>query len=442
MDNNSHGYHQGPVRGGEQYNGFGNSNQSREEQASCNYQVTNGPDILVDYQNIDFEARCYGNIASFAHSATPKVSSSRCVYQSNGEVECVLGDIWKSLRNPYGVSVPLEKAALNPFKGPDRAVYYAPLLSGVNLTFAPTVPLEQRKELLTPEVSGSPLVGRDIRHVSSDCTTGLHWFEDQKPEQRMPMFDRMRALSQTNFAGVLSAKSTDFTPTSWFSILWQPIFCQNHTPKRSAGSFLVFYLVRPNPALHQVTALQNSDVPSPVFKCDRLSVDAFWTGEGDKVPVSKHQRDGSEGGEETSNPSQPSTRQEGESGSQSTQPHGVAAANVEGIGSSSGRGDSLGGGAGGGLLETASRGSSDGAVPPHCIPICGMVPLRARSDIWFNPVQDVATAGFTHICPLFLVVSAMQLMSTSDTWVSRWMEDYYFFMKHERFLADLARQSK
>ena len=71
----------------------------------------------------------------------------------------------------------------------------------------------------------------------------------------------------------------DYTYHSWFSVLWQPIYCLNHSPTYSCGSFLAYYLVRPPRHLFAQAAQTPLEGPVPFPPepyCWCCRIDSQW----------------------------------------------------------------------------------------------------------------------------------------------------------------------
>lgn len=154
-----------------------------------------------------------------------------------GQFFYFIRDLWQAFDMPYGVQIPLKGSVFHPARrqGPPQAlpvdhaslVFYTPVLSGFHI------------------IASSPSSSSRSDGVAAK-RQHFRWFETEKPEDRLPLYDQIKQLtSQTQFAPLNDLRNIDVDPRSWFAILWQPILCKQHTPQNSCGSFLVFYLLNP-----------------------------------------------------------------------------------------------------------------------------------------------------------------------------------------------------
>eukprot|EP00760_Papus_ankaliazontas_P035836 PhM_4_TR8043/c1_g1_i1/m.106631 len=66
------------------------------------------------------------------------------------------------------------------------------------------------------------------------------------PNDRPPLTQYMDTIvNSVSFSDLKDAWSCGFTFSSWISVLWYPIHCQHHTPQRSAGTVLTYYFINP-----------------------------------------------------------------------------------------------------------------------------------------------------------------------------------------------------
>lgn len=221
---------------------------------------------------------CSLSSSSSFTSSSPSSSSSSCLFF---EPIVSLHSIWKGFHFPFGCSFPLaQPVSLTRFGGEvEDHLVYIPLLSGFRIRFLKDSPaydylkLLQKKEkkqkmkkkkkdegisnLLPPPHEGahgwfrqdSPQEGeKDADGEEEEEDFGLlQWTAFERPDQRNMVVVQIDALirSDSRYSLLLSSNSSEVDHQSWVSILWQPVFCGNHTAKDSCGSFLAFYLLRP-----------------------------------------------------------------------------------------------------------------------------------------------------------------------------------------------------
>lgn len=213
-----------------------------------------------------------------------------------------LRDIWRSLHFPYGAAIRLDfPVSLSPFLPPEPEVCYEPYLSAVHIQphsyhqSPPRHPLggvpssiasEDEDGVKSQQVapgSAAAVVRHDRseppkttqQQTSSDAAAAAAtsdgrvascgaspvsssssisqtcspapfvWYAPERPENRRGLIDQIEILAETECNALLESNTTDLTFDSWFSVLWQPVHCHHHTPQRSCGSFLAFYVFRP-----------------------------------------------------------------------------------------------------------------------------------------------------------------------------------------------------
>ena len=432
----SNGQYQGLMgQAMENQNHKGKSNQ-HNQQTSPTYHAVGDDAFLVDYPDIPFEVANYGNIVSFVTSTTPKVVPFGAVQmlaggQSVFEPQFHLSDVWKSLNVPFGVSIELENASFNPHKAPDRAAYYTPLLSAISFTYASHYSRQRQNAAQGDTTSDDGVPMKDTADDSKEekgplDDIGMYWSTDAKPENRLPLWVQMERLASERFPGLLECRNTDFTHTSWFAVMWQPIFSHNHTPTKPAGQFLAFYLIRP-------PLKSNYQQGTAVFKCDlSTSMDRMLWAPVDEAEQRRRSH---------------SSEQEMELG------EGTVASKEGSVADSVGQPSSqpsnkLGSpatvSAGCNLIpeDAMSRGSSSDQYVV-CTPLCGLVPVRVRNDIWFQIHES--NGAYMYVTPLFLVASAAHMMLMQERrypiqWEASQVNDYYRSLRHEKVLSDVALQ--
>jgi hypothetical protein len=199
-------------------------------------------ELLCDYDEANVSGDWYGNISNFVRAITPSLpitphpghtaATSRCCYP--------LHLLWKEFDNPFGVEIPVQGAQMSWLRH-NESLFYMPLLSGFSFVHAES--------------------GERYEH-----------FVTAPPTDRAPLTQYMQNLISTKpFEKLASAHSCDFTFGSWYSVLWNPIHCQHHSPQRSAGIFLSYHLINPlrcsdtNPAISTNVA-SVLDVPSDILR--------------------------------------------------------------------------------------------------------------------------------------------------------------------------------
>ncbi len=111
-----------------------------------------------------------------------------------------LQDVWKFYDEPYGLSIPIKVA------NDEECVYFVPHLSGIQLY--------QQDSLL------------------------FELFENAKPDQRMPLIDKMESLIQDEevkrILWDMNVNELNWRK-SWFCIAWYPILCHHYTMNHLRG---------------------------------------------------------------------------------------------------------------------------------------------------------------------------------------------------------------
>ena len=75
--------------------------------------------------------------------------------------------------------------------------------------------------------------------------SGITWFNSLRPHDRAPLHETVDLLSHYMYPALTSASNSDFTFSSWFSVLWKPQYDGVISRKNTPGSFLTYYAVRP-----------------------------------------------------------------------------------------------------------------------------------------------------------------------------------------------------
>jgi hypothetical protein len=320
-----------------------------------------------------FDPLLFGNMVSLCEGISPRVVGSVCreFYPTTGEPSLAMRMLWETLDHPFGTAVHLmHPVTLCPHKSPERTVYYTPYLSGIAVRANTSSPYWSGKSKGASPSSSSTATAEETG--SDAAQPAFAWFERDRPDNRVPLTDQIRQLAKV-FPALTDAESTSFDHQSWFAVLWQPIHGHTHTPQRSCGSFLAFYLLRAPRHLFGST----SDAPGPasryadwdscIFRLDRFffGVD-YWAA---KIPWL------------------------------SSSPSHDAAARIAHLVPQE-------------LLGVSADDEWRRLPRQTCqcrVPVVGLIPNRARPDVWYLP-NDAQRSQFSFHAPLFLTAAAMQLM--------------------------------
>ncbi|CCW65111.1 unnamed protein product [Phytomonas sp. EM1] len=372
-----------------------------------------------------------------------------------------LASVWNSFNYPFGCLVPLSQVViLSNMRPPESKVVYTPLLSGFRIRFhdasaayAKLLALQRQesneKTNIKEGLNSLPSSPNGV--ISSSSPGLLTWSASERPDNRNGVVEQVEELARANeaFRTLLTATTADIDHQSWVAIMWQPVFCGGHTAKQSCGTFLAFYMLRAPRHIFvpfadkSAATCMNSSWDSPVFRVDHemLSFD-IWGFErryyvGRCTNPSFSATIGSEA-------RQPSVPQEVVSLVNPIENEGVEARNSMDPARDSPQSASGGGGLG---RETRRPFVGDGVsdfnygpdlLDPHAtnkqvlassstrqvrLPLIGLIFNRSRSDVWLcpsmiPPAEAMPGPGSlplpgpqrTYRAPLFLLVSALQLM--------------------------------
>lgn len=116
--------------------------------------------------------------------------------------------------------------------------------------------------------------------ADDESVTVLRWSASERPDNRNTISTQIEALMEADprYTLLTSANTSELDHQSWIAILWQPVFCGGHTAKEGTGSFLAFYLLRPPYQLFQPyvtrseSARRNASCTSSLFRADRSAI--------------------------------------------------------------------------------------------------------------------------------------------------------------------------
>ena len=167
-------------------------------------------ELLCDYESIESSSQGYGAIIDFFKVATPIVTLPR----RSAPATYTLSQLWSYYDNAYGFEIVLP-VPHTPFLPHTTKLFYVPLLSAVRIQ-------------------------------ASDGFKFEH-FVNAPPSDRPPLILYVDELEENYevFRNLNQYPISNFTSQSWYSVLWVPIYCQHHTPQRSAGTFLTYHWLIP-----------------------------------------------------------------------------------------------------------------------------------------------------------------------------------------------------
>ncbi|CUG89421.1 Hypothetical protein, putative [Bodo saltans] len=138
----------------------------------------------------------------------------------------------------------------------------APVASPANLSGGTNNTNSERKR------SGSSNTTHHSIPINGPATTlptaePFVWYAPERVENRRGLLEQVELLAETECSLLMEGSTTDVSFDSWFSVLWQPIYCHHHTPQRSCGAFLAFYVFRPARCLFQPDSTASVPVSAP-----------------------------------------------------------------------------------------------------------------------------------------------------------------------------------
>lgn len=451
------------------------------------YELLLGSDSLCDWHDLPVCEAAYGNVVQFFEAAAPRVPLCRSNKRSRGQHRIpaasspphtcvvpspaaaqvqmapiaaatqpapmyVLKELWKRFDFPFGCEIPVKGVALNPMKPMDNALFYVPLLSALHFTVAANSLYDGKIKLPTHSDMGSTPSTPTVEELAA-ANGDIVWLATEKPENRPPLYDQMEMLGRDMYPALLEACNTDFTPSSWFAVLWQPIHCHNHSPQRSAGSFILYYMLNP-PGQCVCSGAAGSDTHSVDAKSLQLTPStAVLKYDGKPFRSGGVLAASSVAAPASGIPAAPGFGAAPPASSSSqcsdTSNHSPALPPSEDSGEHVSAWSA----------HVAEDESDEGAAWVRA-PIVGMIPYRLRADVWFASKQRFPPhrEQFSHVAPLFLIAAAMQLMIGEEMMSERhkptaqgnnisagvhnggavWM-DFHHFTKHEKgFLSFIA----
>lgn len=418
------------------------------------------------------------------------------------EPSIALLKVWEALDLPFACTIPFaEPISLSSVRSPQEHVVYTPFLSGFRLRFHPTSSSyaklramrqntgdafsvvsrqnimdqgeassrdrddefvnhtgdgdDRRKETTAFLSSAAPTAftpcetaQEKVEDLSHSMELGfVTWSATERPDQRSLVLEQVYELAESNerYSVLLSATTTELDHQSWFAVLWQPVYDQGHTAKNSCGSFIVYYALRP--PRHMVSCqasgavrAMNSDVMSPVFRCDRHGT--RWDMWAPTMPMSFLSSCSPVHSPSCEAANSPSAGPVDAPVNQKTavlrEKNGGMCAAMESPEASAADRDARVMNAECLREKSALNGTPHGAFCKHfsetkagcCqmarIPVVGIIPNRCRGDVWFLPCSsanlqnshgDQTKKSGTlsprpcYRAPLFLFAAALQLMS-------------------------------
>lgn len=342
------------------------------------------PESLSDWLGIPSSTETFGNIFEFLDSITP-------------EIWCSTEEERTTPTNTDGESEPAKAATVNPRRFSLMSAWKLfDVPYGVKITFREKVCLSPYKGMdssvyYTPLLSGFDFKTMPKPNLESKS---ICWFAMDKPDTRMPLFQQIQLLCRNpEFAMLLHADNTEFAVSSWFAVLWQPIHVKNHTLQHTCGSFLCFYFV--NPPVQMTGSGYSGE--ECLYRTDRLAVQVpVW-----KLPVG----------------TKPDVKVDSVSRNNSRSTTPVVSP------------------------QPAPFPTEAAAKPTQIrvrVPIFGMIPSRARPDVWFRQVND--NSG-RRVAPLFLVAAASQLVRHEELTNPFWSDEFRLMdvvhmSRHENALQD------
>lgn len=122
-----------------------------------------------------------------------------------------LSDVWSYYDDPFGHEVPLVLDGVRSY------AFYVPHLSAL-------------------QVYGRPRGSRDEEKL-------LEYFETAKPNERVPLIDKVSELDEAS-DGVLKGAAELNRERSWYAISWFPILSDQYTARAVRGCFLTYHRFR------------------------------------------------------------------------------------------------------------------------------------------------------------------------------------------------------
>ncbi|KAE9589476.1 hypothetical protein Lalb_Chr21g0309401 [Lupinus albus] len=181
----------------------------------------------------------------------------RTLHHSNADSSFSLEDLWELFTESgaYGVEVPLIVNGSDPIQQ-----YYVPYLSAIQLYEEEKRIDESSKEAASIDIYSQKLSRLNLREgttmSSSTYETEVcnspgqlvyEYFEGALPHLRPPLHIKVSALA-SEFPNLKKYRSSDLSPSSWFSVAWYPIYRipVGATLKSLDASFLTFHLLSTN----------------------------------------------------------------------------------------------------------------------------------------------------------------------------------------------------
>lgn len=133
-----------------------------------------------------------------------------------------LSDLWSFYDEPYGHEVPITTQ-----DGSENFAFYVPYLSAI--------------QLYRPSHEAGDNEKEEEEETTEKDTPLFEYFETAKPDQRIPLTDKVRELAHS-FEAILTGRSSDFDMSrSWYAISWYPILCDHYISKAVGGCFLTYH---------------------------------------------------------------------------------------------------------------------------------------------------------------------------------------------------------
>ncbi|KAF3339559.1 hypothetical protein FCM35_KLT15330 [Carex littledalei] len=174
------------------------------------------------------------NLDQFLKHVTPSIHAQ---YQSDvppwGQPYFELKNLWEAYKewSTYGLGVTLVPQGLA-----EVVQYYVPFLSGIGLYQQPAPSetmnlfsgINQGEEINSSSASCQNQNQNKLRNEGSlnkvmNPDLLYQYLEDEKPTNRKPFADKIMELAD-EFPELMTLKSCDLLPNSWFSISWYPIY--------------------------------------------------------------------------------------------------------------------------------------------------------------------------------------------------------------------------